>query len=602
MLENRLDWSDNSHDETEFVIERKNGLVWEEIAEVPANTTQYIDVVTDMNKLFEYRVFASRRGTDSEPTMEASIIHYGLKLNINPVATTMVSVTKTGDPARWLKPDGTRVTGNSLELTTSDVGTLYLLVDDAGTVSEIILDDIGATGEFDLGFGLTALNNFSCRNNNVQLLVNASYIQRSGFTIDLTNSVLTEAKLSTLIDIIIIANGGTTTDDGNDYTGVAGGNYANRVLNVGTMVVDISLSNARILYQKITALEALGWTVSTVKTICEKLLSVNTGDTYFLITELEKTSEVIELSRLEGKSLFVDLYETEVYAINGGVSGKLTTVSSVAGLQDWIDANGAYWDDGVLYYLRFFSSDTGSLNNRSEFRYKGYPNSNRPCGTVIDVTGLIAVAAYSTKNVLQKDYSSELFQVQGDDLITWYDQSPSNAHLTKDSSNFLKLINNGIQNESTQYDSYVSSSFDELLEEFTVCARVMLIDPGSPVSVFGLQYDSGTTALFTILARDSKLGVLVFKNGQILIEELYEVGYGVFRNIIITYKNSTIEVYIDNTLINTISPVLFSNFRVRQTRIAAVDAGNAKYNLTDAITYFKALNNVERTLVNNFMQ
>jgi len=67
-----LSWTDNSDDEDGFRLERKEGALgnWEEIADLPADSTGYSDTGLDCGTVYYYRVISYNAEGDSDPSNE----------------------------------------------------------------------------------------------------------------------------------------------------------------------------------------------------------------------------------------------------------------------------------------------------------------------------------------------------------------------------------------------------------------------------------------------------------------------------------------------------------------------------------------------------
>jgi hypothetical protein len=217
--------------------------------------------------------------------------------------------------------------------------------------------------------------------------------------INLSNSLVTGQRLKDVVNSIIIANGGTTTDNGTEYTGVAGETHANRQLIIGYIELDLTAPENIITFQKVVALQSVGWTITTIKTLCLKSFAVDTVDTFFAVTSLEKTRRLFGLDYVSGAPLDIDLYETLPNASAGGSTGRLA--QSYAGVNTWLlnDTNYNAWAEGDenSKALRFFAADTLSTGNRSNLRYQALPTATRACGAVQDVLGLKAFASYGLR-------------------------------------------------------------------------------------------------------------------------------------------------------------------------------------------------------------
>lgn len=510
MIRIKLNWDDNSSNEDKFVIERKEGVSWTQVGEVTANAEEFVDYTAKFNTEYTYRVRAELYGNQSDPTNEVIGKAIGLQMVINPYDDTNVSVVKSGLACLMITPSDNHTRTNNITIYENDSGEYLIIVDNKTLITSINLGStLGITGEIDLT-GFTSLTSFIAKNGNFQLKVDSGLIQRANINFDVTNSIITEDKLITLIDRIIIANGGTTTDDGTDYTGDAGATYSSRVLTIGTLTIDISIVTNKILYQKIQALTAVGWTINTVKTVCQKVLIVDTNDSYYAVTSLEKTTEVVSLIRDSGNVLFVDMYNSEANANAGGATGKLTTVASVAGIQDWIDSN--TWADGVTYYLRFFSTKTTSIDNISEFTYKAYPTEDRPCGAIVDITGLSSYIAISSRKILVSGFSGDFYTYSGSDITALVNQNVGNPNLTVSGSGRAPhpLIDNAFNFHGNMRYRITSSGF--ALNPFAWICRYK-IDSENTVGNVVANTNQGTGLAVIGTGLGWSLAVIVGKNG-----------------------------------------------------------------------------------------
>lgn len=92
-----LTWNDNSSDETGFLVERSFGSRrFVEIANLPANTTQYTDTTASVGHLYCYRVRAYR---DNSPTLRV----YSFYSNVACIIATAPGASLCCPPAQLLQ-------------------------------------------------------------------------------------------------------------------------------------------------------------------------------------------------------------------------------------------------------------------------------------------------------------------------------------------------------------------------------------------------------------------------------------------------------------------------------------------------------------------
>jgi hypothetical protein len=245
-------------------------------------------------------------------------------------------------------------------------------------------------GTVDLSL-LTGLTEFRARNQNLVLLF-GDFVKTAGVEIDVTNSII--SGLAAMIDRLIIANGGTLNPaDTTTFTGTAGITAAGRLLALGTITVDLTDPANQLLVSKIGALEAVGWTITTIITVCNKSLAIDTVDATFAATFLEKsTTQIVEIVFEAGALLLPKLYDTLANAVGGTSTGLLAT--DITGINGYLLANSAPADD---FGIRLEAIDGVTVGNKSLFTYKAFPTATRACGAVQDVLGLRAFASYGLR-------------------------------------------------------------------------------------------------------------------------------------------------------------------------------------------------------------
>ena len=144
----QLDWTDNGGNEDNFIIQRSlDGVSWTSVGTVGQDVLTFVDKVIEINTSYHYRIVARNLGGDTPSNVITKTI-YGLKLNINPTGNRTTTVTKTGALTKWIRPDGSAVEANSVDLTNSDGGVIYGIFDDPAQVAEIDINNLGVVGEF----------------------------------------------------------------------------------------------------------------------------------------------------------------------------------------------------------------------------------------------------------------------------------------------------------------------------------------------------------------------------------------------------------------------------------------------------------------------
>lgn len=261
---------------------------------------------------------------------------------------------------------------------------VYLPTDSIGAVTAFYSDDAGdpdlnagISTDLNLDDRFTGLRDVRARNQSFGF-VTGTWVKNANVSINVENSVITASRVTTIIDSVIVSNGGTTTDDGTNYTGTPGETHADRVLNIGTIELDLTDPTNSVLFQKITALEGVGWTITTVTTLCLKRLIVSTDFTE-IGGFIEKTRSLEGLEFVSGSPLVVKLYETEAQAQAGGATGLLA--DGYAAVDAWLrdDANYNAWIAGNPKGLRFETTRV-TTGNLSRLSYKAAPTAERVCG------------------------------------------------------------------------------------------------------------------------------------------------------------------------------------------------------------------------------
>jgi hypothetical protein len=289
--------------------------------------------------------------------------------------TFTASVTNSVTGA-WLL-GGAVISGNSLS--TNNVyldGALKLVKYTASSfagLTAINIDDTQARGTLDLSNpSFTSLLTVSAQNNLFDTVLFGTWVQTTLVDIDLTNSVITVDVLTLIIDNLIIANGGTTTDDGVNYTGSAGVTAAGRTLAVGTITIDITTTG--ILYEKILALIAVGWNITTINTVCLKNRVFNSDLQDFITWTVDDNFfEIVSIDYIDADSLIVAYYDTIANAIAGTATGRLALGQSA--VNTYLSTTG--WASGEA--IRIYNA-LGDPLQTATINYKATPLAGVPCG------------------------------------------------------------------------------------------------------------------------------------------------------------------------------------------------------------------------------
>jgi len=215
----------------------------------------YTDSDLLLDSTYQYQVRAKRGSRVSEFSNEAELETLQNVLEFRASMPENFTLTKTGTAAIIQSAAG--------------ITKVFCIDGDPETITAFYGDDsgdpdinAGITGTLDLS-GLTGMRTVRARNQSFTFIP-GTWVQNASVSINLSNSITTAARVTALVDSVIIANGGTTTDDGSNYTGSAGNTFASRILTVGTIELDLGDAENSILYEKIVVLGTKGWTVETV--------------------------------------------------------------------------------------------------------------------------------------------------------------------------------------------------------------------------------------------------------------------------------------------------------------------------------------------------
>ena len=411
-----LAWTDTSTNETNVEVWRAQDdgqadelLAFELIATLAANTVSYTDSTCPLDgQQYAYKV-RYKVGTNGFSDFS----------NIATASTlaAALTLTTTGDTS-WLDVLLYAGATTTPEWERGSTSKLFVFANEHEYIREIytanLLDfnqNAGVIGNVDLSV-FPDLVGFVCPNQGPITLTPSEGLQTD--TIDVTyrldNSIITPSNAIPLILAFVIANGGTTTNNGTNYTGNAGFDSTgtspqSREVNIGTLTFDLTEPEFSVAFQMVVALQAKGLIITTIITQCLKTLRIRTLDASFAVTTLEETSEVQSLVRLEGEVLQPKLYDTLANAQTGGATGLLAT--DVAAINNYLQNN--TWAAG-LRGIRFAAFDPLDTGNVSDFVYKAFPTDARACGAVIDVLGLPQFASYGLK-LLRAGYSGALVRL-----------------------------------------------------------------------------------------------------------------------------------------------------------------------------------------------
>jgi phage baseplate assembly protein W len=580
------------------VLRAVGGGVFEELATV-LGETMFTDTATEFDTVYRYRVRAVRGSRVSEFSNEVQIQTLQPVLTLTAANPSFITVQKTGTPAVIESEAG--------------VTKVYVLDGDTENITAFFADDesnpdnnAGITGALDLS-QFAGLRTVRARNQSFAF-VPGTWVRNANVVINLSNSLVTAQRLKDVVNSIITANGGTTTDNGTEYTGVAGETHANRQLIIGYIELDLTAPENIITFQKVVALQSVGWTITTIKTLCLKSFEVNTVDTFFAVIRLEKTRRLLGLDYISGQPLDIDLYETVANAGTGGSTGRLA--QSYAGVNTWLlnDTNYNAWAEGDdnSKALRFFAADTLSTGNRSNLRYQAFPTPTRACGAVTNVLGLQAVSAYSTRKILQAGYAGPLFHNQSDlqadgDLKVWFNQSPTpNANLVQAGANRIGIVSDGLRLRARE-EPYQTANFNETRTDLTLVFRAKIQGFFEAMPIAGVQEALATNRLTFQLANAAQFRFsfnLPSTAVQFVVPTTF-MNVGEFNVIMLVKQINNYKMYVNGQsdsahefMLSPTFAAVFDNFNFKQNRIGRGGGTNTtdSVRLTEFLTYFDALN------------
>jgi hypothetical protein len=466
-------------------------------------------------------------------------------------------------------------------------------------------DNAGVIGTVNLQ-NFTDLQNFRARNQNITLFL-GSWVRDAGVTIDVTNSIVN--GLAAMIDRLIIANGGTLNPaDTTTFTGTAGETALGRLLALGSITLDLSAPANALLLSKIQALEVVGWTITTIITVCNKSLRVRTLSASFAATTLEQTVEVVSLVKEVGEFLLPTLYDTLANAQTGGATGVLAT--DITGINNYLATN--TWAAGVRG-IRFAAFDPLDTGNVSLFTYKAFPTASRACGAIIDVLGLQAVSAYSTRMVLQANYTGNFYTTNNGNnvagnLITLFDQAAESRNITKANTNNLVVASSAITNPSKGLDNYetVANAFNVTRNVFTIVTRFEITATGTMVAgVYSLQKAANDNRILIIAETGNNFGIRAFTGAATAIfSKIYPMPVAQQNVVALVRNGSQYQVYLNGLFIDGFTESAFPALEIKQNRIFAagsVDSNRPSIAFTEGITYFDALDAGQVLQVTDFI-
>jgi uncharacterized protein len=361
-----LSWTFPSPIGVSFQILRSaNGGALEQIA-TAVGVLGYTDLDLDFDTLYTYQIRAVKGSRVSAFSNSADIQTLEPYIEFASSAPLYLDIQKTG-------------TADLIE-SAGGISKVYLLGNDPEVITAFLADDAGddslnagITGILDLGDAYSGLRTIRARSQDFTLLA-GTWVRNASVNIDVSNSVISLDRITALIDNIILANGGTITDNGTSYTGVPGETHASRILGIGSLVIDITAPENAILYEKVEALKAVGWTITIVETVCEKTRVFNTDSQDFAAWTVDSNFfEIIGITTITADSLIVAYYDNITNAIAGTATGRLALGQTA--VNSYLSATG--WSSGEA--IRIYSG-IGSINQSAELTYKATPLAGVPCG------------------------------------------------------------------------------------------------------------------------------------------------------------------------------------------------------------------------------
>ncbi|MTI23451.1 fibronectin type III domain-containing protein, partial [Fulvivirga kasyanovii] len=218
-----LQWADNASDETGFIIERQSGTgTYEQVANLPSNTTSYTDGTVAGAVSYTYRVYAYNSGGNSSYS--------------NALTVTTEVASREGFPVTWTDLTGVEVLPDNTLRKTAGWG-----IDNGGATSvEILPAGTDGWAEF-IVYGTNHERYFGLTENSTDATNNIDY----AFKISSTNTIVVNEQGSNKYgiggfedgDILRIERTGTTITykrNGDPY-------YDSETPSTGPLMVDVSI-------------------------------------------------------------------------------------------------------------------------------------------------------------------------------------------------------------------------------------------------------------------------------------------------------------------------------------------------------------------------
>ncbi|MEH0154016.1 hypothetical protein V6R21_07690 [Limibacter armeniacum] len=310
----------------------------------------------------------------------------------------------------------------------------------AALITSVVFDDTvnpQAFGNLLIKGSFTALQIFQLKDGNLTGFAFGSWVQQAGYTLDLTNSIVSVADADKLVNALIEANGGTVTDDGaGNYTGDPGiGTSANtRSIDIGSLSVNIAVSQSqpdKLLLSKIQALgtpsiDGVGFEVTTIRTVCDSAMdfdfsAIGSTDTVSQLSNWIEQATELNLENMSVSDFLNFTFELRFDDPSTGIETKATGLQNIdtylkgSEFQNYFNTlfdNGQYEDEVEMKrYTVVAKRAQESNDSQCRLSYLKYPTTleGRTCGTVVDVTKVGAFALYSMTK-MQSNYNGPVFQ------------------------------------------------------------------------------------------------------------------------------------------------------------------------------------------------
>lgn len=345
-------------------------------------------------------------------TVLPAIQQLAIRFRCDITGTVTPTVAKVGADAAW-RVNNTTYTGNSPSITLVSGTFVELLVEDISTITDLNLNTCRVGGELDLS-AFTHLVAFYMQDGNYPSFKFGPWIrQATTVNMYINNSVATDSNFGSLLDALIIANSGTTTDNGNDFTGDAGVTIAGRSvgIQVGTLVNQLLLSQQRINYQKWDALDdgngsGKGFSISTVKATCRKNIDFFLTDSF---TEADykidkdftplTTAPINAVDFIEGVTSYTDIAfnSAEFELLDASKVTLSPAVNNLSAIDNYLLNN-----DCTGFYLRCTATATAGNVGIVTLSYFDLPDDTKACGHV-DTTGIEIIEWLDAKKLSTLD-------------------------------------------------------------------------------------------------------------------------------------------------------------------------------------------------------